>query len=614
MRRNHRIKLATASVSIAAALASPTFGVVNLVLQAGATQNVPDSQPINLETRIILNHTAESTDPLSATRTVTKLASDILKSSAPGYQLPSATLLQNGAPGTGSSTGRIGIGYITDSRSASLSVQSLTFVNQNEVNNPQAPGTLMDGKSTISADFRLVFKVVGDTNFGSPMVGRIGVPLKVDIQTGSTGTAEVRFDNVKWEVDQAADGVVGNFFRARDTGPGFENGLSLTTGVLGVTTSTTLSSDSQILKNSTGGTLILAPGDIFVLSGKLSFIADGNSPAGTTFNFAPGTSYSQAVLDSSPVRYYKLNEDSFHTPPPPADATFIPVVPVPPAARFAYDSSAFSEEGIYVGDVTPEAEAAQFSLGTAAQFPVLPPVSTFSDSDPVVSVITAPHSAELNFTDASDGGDGNAFTVEAWIKQQNPFVDLGADPALDYFAALVEKRADGAGPSDPDLGWRFGINNDSLFLGDGAGGGIDAAMSLPSEEIFDMDVFHYVVAVYDGAGFVRFYVNGVQIGAPQPYSLLEDSPGLLRIGNSYTGLDPFGGIIDEVAIYRTALSGETIASRYNRGQENSSLIPLIGFEIDETFAEGIIPEPATAMLGILGLAGLAATRRRAERV
>lgn len=597
MLRTNRVKLATASVSIAAALASPTFGVVNLVLQAGATQNVPDSQPVNLNTRIIFNHTAESLDPNSASRTVTKFLGEILKSSAPGYQLPSATLTQVGAPATGTSTGRLGVGYITDSRSASLSVQSLTFVNQFEVDNPQAPATTMDGKSTISADFQLVFRATGTGTFGSPMVGRIGVPIKADIQTGTGGTAEVRFDNVKWLVDQAADGL-GNFFQARDAA--LPDGLSLTTGTLTASTSTTLSSDSQILKNATGGNLVLVDGDIFVLSGKLTFIADGNSPAGSTFNFLPGTGYSNDVLASNPVRYYKLNEDSFVAPPP----------PIPVAARFAVDSSTFGQEGLYVGDVTPEAEAANFAMGTAAQFPVQ--ITTFDDHDTpvaVTSVITAPHSAELNFVTA--GGDDQAFSIEAWVKIQQ-FIDLGADVEDDFFAALVEKRADGAGPTDPDLGWRFGINNDSLFLGDGLGGGIDASVNLPGEEIFDSDLFHHVAVTYDGEGNAKFYVNGVLIGTVA-YSLLADSPDLLRIGNSYTGLNAFGGIIDEVAIYRTELSAETLASRFNRGREDSSLIPLIGFEIDATFAE-IIPEPTTASLALLAVAGLATRRRRTERV
>ena len=597
MRHGRKIQLATATVSMVAALASPTFGVVTLLLQPSADVLVEgESEESFVEpvfTNVIYNHTAESGDENSATREVVKSFSQIPKSSAPGYQLPSATLVQNGAPQEGTSTARMGLGYITDSRSASLTVQSLTFVNQNEVDDPATPSELMDGQSTISADFRLIFKASGTGTFGVPMVGRVSVPIKADIPTGSASTAEVSFDNVRWEVDLASDGY-GNFFDARTE---FSKTVSFTSS-----TSTVLSSDSQALKNVDGTNLALVAGDIFMLSGTLTFKADGNSPAGTTFDFSPGSDYSTLVLQSNPLRYYELNEDSFYQP---AGSP----LNTPAASRFAYDSSSGNiygqNDGTYVGFVAPEAGTANFVLGTGAQFPVPPPVESFSVAsfnnvvDP--NVITAPGDG-LNF---ADGGNGNAFTVEAWVNIQ-AFIGEGTGIygplPNDGHAALVEKQeVEGAG-------WRFGINNNALFLGDGVGGGTDAAAVLSPGVEFDINSFNYVVASYDGDGKVTFYLNG-EFLAQVNYSLLTDSTGLLRIGNSYDSAHPFYGIIDEVAIYGSAATPEQIRARYLAGLDQTNFVPIVGFQFDPNFE---IPEPATATLALLAMAGLAGRRRESR--
>jgi hypothetical protein len=569
MTRSKRIASAVAGFSMVAALASPTFGV-NLTFNAGLST-------------IQYFHDAEDGDPVNNAATTRELniggqtGLAIGSGSAPGFQLGSATVLQNGGAGTGFSQGRIGIGHVEDDRTATMTVQSLTFVNQNEVNTSDA-SLKMDGSSIIRATFSLVWDATG--SYGPPLVGRISIPLSATL-TG-TGSAKVRLDNVQWLVDQAADGLNnGTAFEARTpftgevafVGPG---------GTSTNTQTAILQSTSIILKKPAATTnLQMVSGDRFILSGTLTFFADGNSPADTQFQFGNPAAYETEVLADHPLRYYRLNEDNADIP--------------------AIDIGSAHAHGTYSGVILP-AGTASFALGTGAQFPGDPPIETFSqtsvNSSNVIpqglgDVIQAPHGpGDLNFAAAGDT-NGLPFTVEAWVSPQE---FLGFTPDT----SLVDKQ-DGSGN-----GWRLAIGNNALRLA-GGNGGLDALLSFPnSDDSFVPDQFYHIVAVSDGTGHVEFYVNGVSFGI-SPYALITNSGADLFLGNNITGDAAFVGILDEVAIYGTALTAADVLRHYNHGREDSQLIPIMGLVIDEAFD---IPEPGTVTLTMLGVAAAAMVRRR----
>lgn len=110
---------------------------------------------------------------------------------------------------------------------------------------------------------------------------------------------------------------------------------------------------------------------------------------------------------------------------------------------------------------------------------------------------------------------------------------------------------------------------------------------------------HHMVATYDSVtGLKSIYMDGdligqVFVGAGQ----LITSGGLANafIGSSGGGSEPWTGLIDEFAIYRTALTAEEIAQHYRLIQHNTNYF-------------GSIPEPAT--MSLLALGGLAIMRRR----
>jgi hypothetical protein len=168
-----------------------------------------------------------------------------------------------------------------------------------------------------------------------------------------------------------------------------------------------------------------------------------------------------------------------------------------------------------------------------------------------------------------------------------------------YYSIIDHQEAGGDG-------WRLAMNDVGLLLD---GGGLtvdpsDALLLMPGG--FNQDEFYHIVVVYNGDGTAFFYVNGVLMGS-DGFALAGISDDLLRIGNNATNTLPFQGLIDEVAIYGSALSAADIAAHYQNGFDDSNLVPVMGIEIDSAFD---LPEPGTAMLSMFALSALGLGRRR----
>ena len=80
---------------------------------------------------------------------------------------------------------------------------------------------------------------------------------------------------------------------------------------------------------------------------------------------------------------------------------------------------------------------------------------------------------------------------------------------------------------------------------------------------------YHVVGTYDGAT-QRLYVNGVEVAHRAQTGAASTSSYNVRIG-SWDGSGEFlGGVVDEVAVYRSTLSAERVQAHYAAGAASAT--------------------------------------------
>ncbi len=177
----------------------------------------------------------------------------------------------------------------------------------------------------------------------------------------------------------------------------------------------------------------------------------------------------------------------------------------------------------------------------------------------------------------------NAITITAWVRPATPgWGAIVAKAPWDGGSGLnqagnYELRLD-QGNLTPNFGWELGsAPNQSNFV-------------LNTTPLPVGQWSHLAFTMDSSSNFV-FYLNGASIGggiALEPFGGgVNNNP--LYIGTRADFFTTMNGNLDEIGIWNTALSAN---------------------EINTVFTDGIIPEPSAALLGLLGVLGLAARRRR----
>lgn len=175
--------------------------------------------------------------------------------------------------------------------------------------------------------------------------------------------------------------------------------------------------------------------------------------------------------------------------------------------------------------------------------------------------------AILNSVDAATGFDGatsrlvgttlyanpQTYTLELWFK---------ADPSATTGGKLIGFGDSATGADSTRFDRQVVLRDDGrLEYGIYSGG----VQTLPSPASYRDGQWHYLVVTQSSAGAVM-YVDGVEVAASTAMVAPEDYSGYWRVGSDSTWAGTsnpyFMGVIDEVAVYPTALSAAQVVDHW----------------------------------------------------
>jgi hypothetical protein len=232
------------------------------------------------------------------------------------------------------------------------------------------------------------------------------------------------------------------------------------------------------------------------------------------------TGYAAAVLADAPLVYYRLDEDAGPTAKNRATsgAAF--------DARYNnFDAGSFRRPGLVAGDASTAVLCSGPTDPTSISLPLAGP------------------------TDALKLPGG--FTIEAWVTRTLP----GADTR-----AIVSTKGSGKD------GYSFGIANDHLFLASHGTANVPSKLQVPADA-----KAHYVAVVFDGTSKFTFYRDAaselVDVGAAAAPTYLTTTDFSICAFPTPNGIQFFrwNGVVDEVAVYATALTPARIAAHRGAG-------------------------------------------------
>ncbi|HEV8250104.1 MAG TPA: LamG-like jellyroll fold domain-containing protein, partial [Gaiellaceae bacterium] len=243
----------------------------------------------------------------------------------------------------------------------------------------------------------------------------------------------------------------------------------------------------------------------------------GNIGLSSPNSFTIGSGYRDEVLADQPAGYWRLGEQTGTT-----------------AA-----SETGANNGTYLNGVTlGQPGALTADVNKAASF------------DGVDDTVSVPSSTALSAT--------NAVTVEAWVKRTRS----GA------WQNVVAKPGSGATATQNYALWINTSNQPVGYFGNGS-----SSLSVTSPSAIDTN-WHFLTLTYDNAT-ARLYVDGVQRASVNSTLHLTANTQPLTIGRSTDNLRIFGGLIDEPAVYPTALSATRIQAHYAKANAIDTVAPVV---------------------------------------
>jgi hypothetical protein len=269
----------------------------------------------------------------------------------------------------------------------------------------------------------------------------------------------------------------------------------------------------------------------------------GNLGQSSANTFTVGTSYRDEVLADGPRAYWRLGES---------------------AGTTAVDQTG-ANPGTYGGGVT---------LGR-------PGVLT-SDADTAVSLngtsgyLTAPDSNSLDLTTGA--------TLEVWVKRSQSSA----------YQVIIGKPGDGQSKNENYALW---LNNNLPVAYFGNGSNYAAVYATTP---LDTD-WHHVVVTYDNS-VARLYIDGIQDASSSSTIHLTANSLPLNVGRARDATLYFGGELDEVALYPTALSAARIQAHFSKANAIDTTPPDVTLTTPENGSTTIDTTPAFA-----GAAAITAT-------
>ena len=265
----------------------------------------------------------------------------------------------------------------------------------------------------------------------------------------------------------------------------------------------------------------------------------------TTFSVSstppPTSTYRADVLSDSPAAYWRVGEASGGT--------------------VAADETG-TNPGAYQNGVT----LGQTGVLTAD-------ANTAVSFDGVNDIVSVPHSSALNAT--------AGITIEAWVKRSKS----------SSWQNILAKPGNGAVAAQNYALWLNTANKPVAYFGNGSSSISATAPAIDTN-------WHHIVATYDEAT-AKVYVDGVlKASANSNIQLTANSQPLL-IGRTTDNNRIFGGTLDEVAVYPTALSAARIQAHYTAATSVDTTPPAITLT---TPADGSVVGPTPTFAGQAGTA------------
>ena len=311
--------------------------------------------------------------------------------------------------------------------------------------------------------------------------------------------------------------------------------------------------------------------------------------AGT--NSAPGTNYETLVLTAG----------LFQQPAPGNERTGLP------KTYFRFNEKAYSPAS-NSGTLGYLADANQVATTNIVAGPRPPAYSGFEAANTAMPLNGSKQWACLN--NPAGLNISGQITIEAWVKpdatQANParIVSHGP-PAYSFYlgGALptnfgaptngdeVFLKVDGTGPRNYTFGCATFTGVTTNYH--------SVTASAPTAD-FGGSNWVYLVGTYDGANW-RIYRNGTQLAsAADPVGALSVDDGDWAIGSTGSGwTNNFAGLVDEAAVYNTALTASQVANHYVIGRAGTTALTITraGSFVTITWPAGTTLQQSTAVSG-----------------